>query len=70
MATKKQIVAEVMTILENEENVKKLHGNYWLMRFLGLNWDYTSKKTSMAYDLNRFSSFEYKMLLDEAIETR
>ena len=65
MATKKQIIEEIFKITENPENMKKLHGNYWFMKFLGLNWDYTQKKTSMAVNLNRFSGFEYKTLLDE-----
>ena len=65
MTTKRQIVAEVFKILENEENCKKLKDNYHYMKFLGLNWDYTQAKYSMACDYNKFTSFEYKNMLDK-----
>jgi hypothetical protein len=65
MATKRQIVAEVFKILENEENCKRLKDNYHYMKFLGLNWDYSQAKYSMACDYNKFTSFEYKNMLDK-----
>ena len=63
--TKKTIVNEIFKIIENDENFKKLHGNYHLHKFMGLNWDYSQAKTSMALDLNRYSKLEYIIVLDE-----
>ena len=65
MVTKKQIVEEVFKILENKENCRKLKGNWHYMRFLGLNWDYSQAKYSMACDFNKFTSFEYRRMLNE-----
>lgn len=65
MTTKRQIVEEIFKLTESQENQKKLKGNYYWMKFLGLNLDYTQKKYSMVVDINKFSMYEYIFALND-----
>lgn len=65
MTTKRQIVEEIFKLTESQENQKKLKENYYWMKFLGLNPDYTQKKYSMAVNVNKFSMYEYIFALND-----
>ena len=60
---KQEIINEIYKIIENKENLKKLNrdfeGKYLIQRFLGLDANMENTKYCMAFNLDKFSAFQY-----------
>lgn len=59
MTTKLDIVNRILELTESDEVQKKLKNNYYYLKFMGLDFNMNSLKSSMAVNLNRFSKREY-----------
>lgn len=65
MATKLEIVKEILAMTENSEAQEKLRNNYHYLKFLGLDFGCNQLKYSMAVDFSKFKKIEYIFLLQE-----